>query len=111
MTALFERVTETTGAFVPFYVMSLMFAAGMFVLAAGLYRAHAVQSTTAVMVAIGAAASAVGGFVASDAMTIAGAAVLLVGLFQTGRMVLAESDEDWEHTPEYRGFRALAGTR
>jgi hypothetical protein len=26
-------------------------------------------------------------------------------------MVLAESDEDWEHTPEYRGFRPLPGTR
>jgi hypothetical protein len=30
---------------------------------------------------------------------------------QVGRMVLVESDEDWEHTPEYRGFRPLVGTR
>ena len=43
--------------------------------------------------------------------SIIGAAVLLVGFFQVGRMVLTESDEDWEHTPEYSGFRPLAGTR
>jgi hypothetical protein len=110
MTALFQRITDTTGAFVPFHVMSLMFAAGMFMLAAGLYRARAVQSTTAALMAIGATAAAVGSFVASDVVAIAGAAVLLVGFFQTGRAVLAESDEDWEHTPEYRGFRPLTGT-
>ena len=111
MTALFERVTETTGVVLPFYAMSLAFAAGMIVLAAGLYRAHAVQSWTAVLLAVGATGAALGGFIASDVLAIAGSAVLLVGFFQTGRMVLAETDEKWEHTPEYRGFRPLAGSR
>jgi hypothetical protein len=27
-----------------------------------------------------------------------------------GLMVLREPDADWEHTPEYRGFRPAAGT-
>ena len=111
MTALFERVTETAGVVIPFFVMSLGFAVGMLFLAAGLYRARAVQSWTAAMLGIGAIAMTVGNMVASDVLAIIGSAVLLVGFVQVGRMVLAESDEEWEHTPEYRGFRPLAGTR
>jgi len=111
MTALFERVTETAGVVIPFFVMSLGFAVGMLFLAAGLYRARAVQSWTAAMLGVGSIVLAVGGMAASDVLSIVGAAVLMVGFVQVGRMVLAESDEDWEHTPEYRGFRPLAGTR
>ena len=111
MVSLFERVTETTGIVLPFFVMSLAFALGMVFLAAGLYRARAVQSWSAVLLAAGAVTFAVGSVVASDVLSIVGAAVLLVGFGQVGRLVLLESDEDWEHTPEYRGFRPLAGTR
>jgi hypothetical protein len=111
MTALFERVTETTGIVLPVFVMSYGFTVGMLFLAAGLYRARAVQSWTAAMLGIGAITVAVGTTMAEDVVAIIGAAVLLVGFFQVGRMVLSESDEDWEHTPEYSGFRPLAGTR
>ena len=111
MVALFERVTETAGVVIPFFVMSLAFAVGMLFLAAGLYRARAVQSWTSAMLGIGAIVLALGGMMASDVLSVVGSAVLLVGFVQVGRMVLSESDEDWEHTPEYRGFRPLAGTR
>ena len=111
MTALFERVTETAGVVIPFFAMSLAFTIGMLFLAAGLYRARAVQSWTAAMLAIGAVLVAIGGAAASDVLSIVGSAVLLVGFGQIGRMVVREPDEDWEHTPEYRGFRPLAGTR
>ena len=111
MTALLERVTETAGVVIPFFVVSLGFAFGMLFLAAGLYRARAVQSWTAAMLAIGGVVLAIGGVAASDVLSIVGAAVLMVGFVQVGRLVLTESDEDWEHTPEYRGFRPLAGTR
>lgn len=111
MTALFERVTETTGVVIPFYVMSLAFALGMVVLASGLYRARAVQSWTAMSLVIGSALLAVGNVVVSDVLPIVGSAILLVGFTQTGRMVLRESDEDWEHTPEHSGFRPLIGAR
>jgi len=111
MTALFERVTETTGVVIPVFVMSYAFTVGMLFLAAGLYRARAVQSGTAAMLGIGAIVFAVGTTMAENVVAIVGAAVLLVGFFQVGRMVLSESDEDWEHTPEYSGFRPLAGTR
>ena len=103
MTALFERVTETTGVVLPFFVMSFAFTVGMLFLAAGLYRARAVQSWTAAMLGIGPVVFAVGSAMADDVVTIIGAAVLLVGFVQVGRMVLAESDEEWEHTPEYPG--------
>ncbi|MGH2838878.1 MAG: hypothetical protein ACRDJY_11115 [Thermoleophilaceae bacterium] len=111
MTALFERVTETTGVVLPFFVMSYAFTVGMLFLAAGLYRARAVQSWTAAMLGIGAIVLAVGLSMPDDVVTIIGSGVLLVGFFQVGRMVLTESDEAWEHTPEYSGFRTLAGTR
>ncbi len=111
MTALFERVTETTGIVIPVFIMSFAFTVGMLFLAAGLYRARAVQSWTAAMLGIGSIVFAVGSAMTEDVVSIIGAAVLLVGFFQVGRMVLTEPDEDWEHTPEYRGFRPLAGTR
>jgi hypothetical protein len=111
MTALFERVTETTGVVIPVFVMSFAFTVGMLFLAAGLYRARAVQSWSAAMLGIGSLVFAIGSAMAEDTVSIIGAAVLMVGFFQVGRMVLTESDEDWEHTPEYHGFRHLAGTR
>jgi len=111
MTALFERVTETTGIVIPVFVMSYGFSVGMLFLAAGLYRARAVQSWTAAMLGIGAIVLAVGFGMTEDVVSVIGAAVLLVGFFQVGRMVLTETDEEWEHTPEYSGFRPLAGTR
>jgi hypothetical protein len=111
MTALFERLTETTGIVIPFFVMSLAFTVGMLFLAAGLYRARAVQSWTAAMLAIGSVVFAIGTLATGELLSIVGAAVLLVGFVQVGRMVLAESDEEWEHTPEYRGFRPVAGAR
>jgi len=111
MTALFERVTDTNGIVIPFFVMSFAFTVGMLFLAAGLYRARAVQSWTAAMLGLGSIVFAVGSAMAENTVAVIGAAVLLVGFFQVGRMVLTESDEEWEHTPEYTGFRPLAGTR
>jgi hypothetical protein len=111
MVALLERLYDTTGFVVPLYVMSFAFTLGMICLAAGLYRAKAVQSWMAAFVAIGVVVAAIGGAGAIEWLAIVGAAFLFVGLGSVGRMVLSESDEDWEHTPEYRGFRPLPGTR
>ena len=111
MVALLERLFETTGVVVPLYYMSFAFTLGVLCLAAGLYRARAVQSWMAAFVAVGAIAEAIGGGAAVEWLSIVGAAFLFVGLGSIGRMVLTESDEDWEHTPEYRGFRPLPGTR
>ena len=111
MVALLERLYDTTGVVVPLYVMSFAFTLGALCLAAGLYRARAVQSWMAAFVAVGAVAGAIGGAAAIEWLAIVGAAFLFVGLGSIGRMVLTESDEDWEHTPDYPGFRPLPGTR
>jgi hypothetical protein len=111
MVALFDRMYDSAGVVIPFYVMSFGFAAGILCLALGLYRARAVQSWTAVVIALGAVLLAVAFPTAGELLAIAGAALLFVGLGSVGRMVLGESDEDWEHTPEHQGFRPLAGMR
>jgi hypothetical protein len=111
MAALLERVNETAGVFIPFFLLVFAVSLGLLVLAAGLYRARAVQSWMAVLIAIGAVLAAIGFPTASEALLIVAGAFLLVGLGSTGRMVLTESDADWEHTPEYKGFRPLAGMR
>jgi hypothetical protein len=42
-------------------------------------------------------------------MLIVGYAVLLLGLGGIGQLVLAETEEEWEHTPRFHGIRP-AGT-
>ena len=111
MTALFERLNDTAGVYLPFFAVSFAFTVGIVLLAIGLYRARAVQSWMAAFMAIGAIALAVAGTSAVDWLFVVGAAFLFVGLASIGRYVLTETDEDWEHTPEYKGFRPLAGMR
>jgi hypothetical protein len=111
MVALFERVSDSAGIVIPLFLMSVALGLGLVVLALGLYRARAVQWWMAVFVAVGGVLITVAGFVASPVVAIVGGAFLLVGLGSIGRIVLSESDDDWEHTPEYKGFRPLAGMR
>lgn len=109
--ALLERLNDTAGIVIPFVVVSFGFALGLACLAIGLYRARAVQSWTAISIAVGAI---VFGFAIATAMNwlaIVAAAFLVVGLGAVGRMVLRETDEAWEHTPEYEGFRPVPGMR
>lgn len=111
MVALLERVTDSAGIVIPLFLMSVALGLGLAVLALGLYRARAVQGWMAAFVAVGGMLVTVAGFVASPPVAIAGGAFLLVGLGSIGRIVLSESDDEWEHTPERKGFRPLAGMR
>ena len=111
MAALLTRITETAGTMILFVVLPFAFAVGMAVLAFGLYRARAVEVWMAALLAVGAVAVVISGLVAETWFAILAAALLLLGLAPIGQMVLTESDADWEHTPESRGFRPLAGTR
>ena len=90
-------------------VMPFAWMAGMVVLAGGLYRARAVQAAMALSTAAGAALLAAGGGFESEVLALVGSAVMLVGLGGTDWMVLKETDEEWEHTPQRGG--PLAGTR
>ena len=60
-------------------------------------------------IAAGAILLGVGGAAESELFAIVGAVVALVGFGSAGLMVLSETDEAWEHTPEVEGFRALPG--
>ena len=111
MVALLASIYDSAGIVIPFFVMSLGFAVGMVCLAVGLYRARAVQSWMAICLAVGAVLVAIGTMAAVNWIGIVAAAFLVVGFGSIGRMVYRESDEAWEHTPEYEGFRPVPGMR
>jgi hypothetical protein len=108
---LLQGLNESAGILIPFALMSFGFAIGMALLAVGLYRARAVQSWMAVCVGVGSIVFGFGIAAAMNWLTIVAAAFLVVGLWSIGRMVLRETDEAWEHTPEYEGFRPVPGMR
>ncbi|MFL5826990.1 MAG: hypothetical protein ACJ76V_10745 [Thermoleophilaceae bacterium] len=111
MINLFHDLTHSAGIVIPFLVVSLGFGLGMAVLAIGLYRARAVQSWMAAALALGGLAVDVSLLVPGRGLSIASSAILAVALVSIGRMVIEETDADWEHTPEYKDFRPLAGMR
>ena len=98
-----------TVALVGLLVLPWAFMAGLVILAFGLYRAHALQWTWALCIAAGAVLLGLGATTESELFAIVGAVIALVGVGSTGLMVLGETDEEWEHTPEQHGFRPLAG--
>jgi hypothetical protein len=108
---LLQGLNDSAGILIPFGLMSFGFAIGMALLAVGLYRARAVQSWMAVCVGVGSILFGFGIATAMNWLTIVAAAFLVVGLGSIGRMVLRETDEAWEHTPEYEGFRPVPGMR
>ena len=108
---LLQGLNESAGILIPFALMSFGFAIGMALLAVGLYRARAVQSWMAVCAGVGAILVGLAFATALNWLAIVAAAFLLVGLGSIGRMIIRETDEAWEHTPEYEGFRPVPGMR
>lgn len=110
MAALLTRLNDTAGVAIPFFYGGFVLTAGLVLLCAGLIRAHAVHWTLATSLAVGAVLFAVGFAAFSVTVLVVAAALTVVGLVPIGRQVLAESTEDWEHTPEVGGgFRPLTG--
>jgi len=109
--ALLERLNNTAGIVIPFAFVSFGFALGLACLAAGLYRARAAQSWMAISTAAGAVLFGFAIGTTMNWLAVVAAAFLVVGLGSIGRMVLRETDEAWEHTPEYEGFRPVPGMR
>jgi hypothetical protein len=111
MIALLQRLFDSDGFGTLFGVASFGYVLGIATLSMGLYRARATQSYFALFLAAGAISLTISASSASELLGVLGAAFILVGSGMIGRTVLAESDEEWEHTPEYTGFRSLAGMR
>ncbi len=104
-----HSLTNDTATVIPLFVLPWAAVLGFAVLALGLYRAHAVDWWMSAMLALGALGITLAGPMASITVGIVGAALFLVGSGSIGLMVLRESDADWEHTPDYRGFHPVTG--
>lgn len=109
MADLYARLHDTAGVAVPFFYGGFALAAGLVALCAGLVRANAVHPAMALSLAAGACVFAIGAATFSAGMLIVAAALTTVGFVPIGRQVLAESTDEWEHTPEVSGFHPLAG--
>jgi hypothetical protein len=105
-----HTATHNAGVVIPVTIVGFFATLGFIVLAAGLYRAKAVDWWMSAMLALGALGIALTGPFESVAVGVVASALLLVGLGSIGLMVLREADAEWDHTPEYRGMRAAAGT-
>jgi hypothetical protein len=106
MVALLDRFNSTAGSAL-FLYLGLAFSIGMIVLAAGLYMGRFVHWSTAGLFLIGAVVLGVALFTNITALFIIATAMLFVAFATIGLRVLTETDEAWEHTPEWRGFRPL----
>lgn len=85
------------------FVAPLGVALGGVVLAWALYRHHFVAPWMAAAIGASAICFLVGSVTFTQELFIAASALLLAGLGALGLMVLNETVEDWEHTPEFRG--------
>jgi hypothetical protein len=106
-----SALTGLRDATVPAIVLfwaPLLTAVGYVVLAAGMLSAKVVDWWMAAMIGIAPVLLVVAGLAASVPVGLIGSAVMLVGLGATGMMVLREADADWEHTPDWHGFRPVA---
>jgi hypothetical protein len=105
----FTGLADSFGSALVLFWLPVLTAAGYVVLAAGMLGAKVVDGWMAAMIGIAPVMLAIAGLAASIPVGLIGAALLLVGLGATGLAVLREPDADWEHTPEWRGFRPAAG--
>ena len=109
-TSVIHAVTHDTGTVLPIYILGYVAAIGVVVLGAGLYLARVVDWWMALFFAVGVVCINIAFPAGLLALAIVGSALMLVGLGSMGLMVVRESDADWEHTPDYRGMRPVAGT-
>jgi hypothetical protein len=105
--ALLERLNDTAGFAIPFYIAVFALPLGLVVLSWGLMRAEAAHPVAVMCLAFGPLVAGVGFATSTMWLLIAGYAVLFVGMGMIGRMVLEETVDDWEHTPR---FQAAAHT-
>lgn len=105
---LLDSILDTAGIVIPITVVGFAGAIGFVVLMLGMYRAHVVDWWMALCAAAGVVLINLAFPMGMLALAILGSALLLVGLGAIGVMVVRESDADWEHTPEYGGWRTAA---
>jgi hypothetical protein len=95
----FDGIAQALLFFVPLGVTL-----GGIVLSWALYRHHFVAPWMAAAIGISAVCFLLGSVTFSQELYIAASALLLVGFGALGSMILRESMEEWEHTPEFHGL-------
>jgi len=88
----------------PMLLLTFGLSVGVLVLTVGLARTHVVATWSVACVALAAIGLGIGQPFALQAVNVIADIVLLAGLGSIGYTVLAETDEEWEHTPEFHGF-------
>ena len=106
---LLERLNNTAGIVIPFVFVSFGFALGLACLAAGLYRARAVQSWMAISTAAGAILFGFAIGTTMNWLAVVAAAFLVVGLGAIGRMVLQRDGRGLGAHSRVRGLPPRAG--
>jgi hypothetical protein len=76
------------------------------VLATGLYKSRVVAPWSAVALGVAAVVLAVANPLGAKPIILAAEVVLLAGLGSIGWMIMTETTEEWEHTPEFHGYGA-----
>ncbi len=105
---LLDSIIDSAGIVIPINVVGFVGGLGFVVLMLGMYRGHVVDWWMALCAAVGVVLINVAFPAGVLALAILGSALLLVGLGAIGVMVVRESDSDWEHTPDYSGWRPAA---
>jgi hypothetical protein len=106
--ALLDSLMDSAGIVIPVTVVGFLGAIGFVVLMLGMYRARVVDWWMALCAAAGVVLINLAFPLGLLALGILGGALLLAGLGAIGVMVVRESDADWEHTPDYGGWRPAA---
>jgi hypothetical protein len=105
---LLDSIMDAAGIVIPITIVGFIGCVGFVYLMYGMYRAHVVDWWMALCAAAGVVLVNIAFPAGVLALAIAGAALLAVGLGTIGVMVFRESDADWEHTPDYHGWRPAA---
>jgi len=99
-----DLIHDVMGSGMGVFAFTWLLSIGMIVLAYGVFRTKVAASWSAICIAVAAVGAAIGNPLAVKPLIVVADVVLLVGLGSIGWTVLAETDEEWEHTPQFHGF-------
>ena len=102
--AMVSLIHDLYRSAVPILIVTLLLSVGVVVMAVGLYMARVVAQWSAALIGIAAVAIGICQPLAFKPGIVIADVVLLAGLGSIGWTVLAETDEEWEHTPQFHGF-------
>ena len=105
---LLDSIIDSAGIMIPITIVGFVGCLGFVVLMLGMYRGQVVDWWMALCAATGVVLINIAFPAGVLALAIVGSALLVVGLGAIGVMVVRESDADWEHTPDYGGWRPAA---